>query len=209
MDIDAIYKGVIEGDAGAVAEQIKQALEENESAEVLLKEGLIAAMDEVGRRFEAGEYFVPEMLIAARAMKGGVELLRPMLAASGVKPLGKVVVGTVSGDLHDIGKNLVGLMLEGAGFEVIDAGTDVPADKFVEIVKEQQPHIIGLSALLTTTMPDAAEVIKALTESGLRDSVKVMIGGAPVTQGYADQIGADGYADDAPGAARIAKQMLG
>lgn len=209
MDLDAIYKGVIEGNAPGVIDGINTALEENVSAETLLNEALIAAMDEVGRRFEAGEYFVPEMLIAARAMKGGVEILRPILGESGIKPIGKVLIGTVSGDLHDIGKNLVGLMMEGAGFEVIDMGTDVPPDKFVESVKEHQPQIIGLSALLTTTMPDAAEVIKSLTESGQRDKVKVLIGGAPVTQGYADQIGADGYADDAPGAARKAKELLG
>ena len=166
-------------------------------------------MDEVGRRFEAGEYFVPEMLIAGRAMKAGIEKLRPLLAASGIKPLGKAVIGTVKGDLHDIGKNLVGLMLEGAGFEVIDVGADVTPEAFLDAVKTNTPDIVGMSALLTTTMTSASDVIKLLEESGLRDSVKVMFGGAPVTQEYVDQIGGDGYAPDAASAAKRAKELCG
>jgi len=208
MDVNSIYEAVISGDREAVEAGVKKAIEEGAEADVLLNEGLIRAMDEVGNRFESGEFFVPEMLIAARAMKTGVAILRPLLVNSGIKPIGKVVIGTISGDLHDIGKNLVGLMLEGAGFEVVDLGTDVSSDQFVEAVRREKPNLIGLSALLTTTMAGMPEVINKLTENNLRDSVKVFIGGAPVTQTFADQIGADGYADDAAGASRKAKEIL-
>ena len=176
--------------------------------EAILKDGLIAAMGEVGRLFEENEYFVPEMLVAARAMQGGLAILKPHLAAGGSISAGKAVVGTVKGDLHDIGKNLVAMMLEGAGFEVIDLGTDVTPDKFVKAVIEHKPHVIGMSALLTTTMPSMSGTVKALQEAGVRDQVKVMIGGAPVTDGFARQIGADGYSPDASSAVRLAKSLV-
>ena len=165
-------------------------------------------MGEVGRLFEENEYFVPEMLVAARAMQGGLAILKPHLAAGGSISAGKAVVGTVKGDLHDIGKNLVAMMLEGAGFEVVDLGTDVTPDKFVKAVIEHKPHVIGMSALLTTTMPSMSGTIKALQEAGVRDQVKVMIGGAPVTDGFARQIGADGYSPDASSAVRLAKSLV-
>src|SRR5512136_2781274 len=206
--LDDVRKGVIEGDAPGVAALVKQAMADNLPAEQILNQGLIAGMSEVGRLFEEGEFFVPEMLIAARAMKGGLALLRPALAAANVQAVGKIVIGTVQGDLHDIGKNLVGMMMEGAGFEVIDLGTDVTPTKFVEAVKTHQPQLVGCSALLTTTMPKMKDVIEALKEAGLRDSVKVMIGGAPVTDKYAHDIGADVYAPDASSAATRAKQAV-
>jgi len=209
MDMNTIYEAAVKGDMAAVENGVNTAIKEGTAPDVILNEGLIKAMDEVGSRFEAGDFFVPEMLIAARAMKAGIAILRPLLAESGIEPVGKMVIGTVSGDLHDIGKNLVGLMMEGAGFEVIDVGTDVSADAFVEAIKKERPNLVGLSALLTTTMPGAAEVIQKLNETNLRDSVKVMIGGAPVTQAYADQIEADGYASDAASASRMAKELLG
>jgi 5-methyltetrahydrofolate--homocysteine methyltransferase len=174
----------------------------------LLNQALIPAMAEVGRRFEAGEYFVPEMLISARAMKSGLAILKPKLVKQNFKSYGKIVVGTVKGDLHDIGKNLVSLMLEGAGFEVIDAGSDVAPEKFVEIAKANNADIIGLSALLTTTMTNMKATVTALEQAGLKGKIKVMIGGAPVTEGYAIQIGADGYAEDASKAVALAKQLI-
>jgi len=209
MDLNIIRKGVIEGDAPGVEKGVKQALEAEIAPEVILREALISAMDEVGQRFEAGDFFVPEMLIAARAMKTGIAILRPLLAETGVEPIGKVVLGTVKGDLHDIGKNLVGLMLEGAGFEVIDLGTDVSIEAFVDSVRKEQPQILGMSALLTTTMPSATGVIEALSAAGVRDKVKVLFGGAPVTEAYAVEIGADGYAPDAAAAVRKAKNLIG
>ncbi len=209
MDINSIFEAVVKGDRTAVDARVKRAIEEGAAPDVILNEGLIKAMDEVGKRFESGDFFVPEMLIAARAMKAGVAILGPHLINSGVKPIGKVVIGTVAGDLHDIGKNLVGLMLEGAGFEVVDVGTDVSSERFVEAVRSEKPNLVGLSALLTTTMSGMTEVIKKLNDNNLRDSVKVFVGGAPVTQTYADQIGADGYADDAASASRKAKELLG
>lgn len=209
MDMSTIYEAVVRGDMAATESGVKEAVGEGTTPEKVLNEGLIKAMDEVGTRFEAGEFFVPEMLIAARAMKAGIAILRPLLAEAGIEPVGKVVIGTVSGDLHDIGKNLVGLMLEGAGFEVIDVGTDVSADSFIEAVQNEKPQLLGLSALLTTTMTGATEVIQKLNEANIRDSVKVMVGGAPVTQAYADQIEADGYASDAASASKKAKELLG
>lgn len=209
MGMEQIYGAVIEGDMAGVEAAVKRALEDKTPVETILKEGLISPMDEVGRRFEAGEFYVPEMLIAARAMKAGVALLRPLLIEAGIRPLGKVIMGTVSGDLHDIGKNLVGLMLEGAGFQVVDVGTDVSPQAFVEAVRKEEPQLLGLSALLTTTMPNAGATVKALQEAGLKEKVKVMVGGAPVTQGFADQIGADGFAEDAARAVNKAKGLLG
>ena len=203
---DDIRQNVIDGNAPAVQNLVRQAMGENLPPEQILNQGLIAGMGEVGRLFEEGEFFVPEMLIAARAMKGGLALLRPHLAAANVKAVGRVVIGTVQGDLHDIGKNLVAMMLEGAGFEIVDLGTDVSPQKFVEAVKQHQPDFIGLSALLTTTMPKMKDTVEALKEAGLRDSVKVMIGGAPVTDKYANDIGADIYAPDASSAATRAKR---
>ena len=191
--LDKIYNAVLEGDAAGTKAGVNAALAAGVPAETILKDGLIAAMAEVGRLFEENEYFVPEMLVAARAMQGGLAILKPHLAAGGTTPSGKVVVGTVKGDLHDIGKNLVAMMLEGAGFEVIDLGTDVTPEKFVKAVLEHKPQAIAMSALLTTTMPSMSGTIKALQEAGVREQVKVMIGGAPVTDGFARQIGADGY----------------
>jgi 5-methyltetrahydrofolate--homocysteine methyltransferase len=174
----------------------------------ILNQGMIAAMGEVGRLFEEGEYFVPEMLIAARAMQKGLEILKPHLTEADVQSPGKVAIGTVKGDLHDIGKNLVAMMLEGAAFEVIDLGTDVSPERFIQAVRDRGAQIIAMSALLTTTMPNMKNTIEALKEAGLRDKVKVMIGGAPVTQNYADQIGADGFAEDASRAVAKARSLL-
>jgi 5-methyltetrahydrofolate--homocysteine methyltransferase len=206
--IKEIYTNVIEGKADAVKEKIQAALNAGVASSVILNEGMIAAMGQVGRLFEEGEYYVPEMLIAARAMQSGLALLKPYLKESDVKPAGKVVIGTVKGDLHDIGKNLVALMLEGAGFEIVDLGTDVAPEKFVKAAREQGGQIVALSALLTTTMPAMKATIEALIAAGLREQVKVMIGGAPITQNYAAQIGADGYSPDASRAVAIAKSLI-
>ncbi len=207
--LEVIRSGIMDGDMQLVQSTVTAALEEGVPAPEILNEGLIKAMAEVGRLFEEGEYFVPEMLIAARAMKAGLAILKPKLIDADVKPIGKVAAGTVKGDLHDIGKNLVCMMLEGAGFEIVDLGTDVSPEKFLDAVKIQGVDVIAMSALLTTTMPNMKNTVDALVEAGIRDSVKVMIGGAPVTQAYADEIGADGYAPDASRAATMAKQLLG
>jgi 5-methyltetrahydrofolate--homocysteine methyltransferase len=207
--LEDIYEGILDGDRDAVTEGVQGALDEDVSPEKILKEGLIAAMGEVGRLYEEGEYFVPEMLIAARAMQAGMQLLKPHLVDTDIKPTGKVVIGTVQGDLHDIGKNLVAMMMEGAGFEIVDLGTDVPASEFVAAVTENDANIVALSALLTTTMPQQQSVIDALVEAGMRDQVKVLVGGAPVTADYAEKIGADGYAPDAGQAAQLAKKLTG
>jgi 5-methyltetrahydrofolate--homocysteine methyltransferase len=212
--LETIYQAVLDGNAAAAQAGVKAAIADGVAPDVILKDGLIAAMSEVGRLFEENEYFVPEMLVSARAMQSGLALLKPLLADSGAAPAGKIVVGTVKGDLHDIGKNLVAMMLEGAGFEVVDLGTDVTPDKFLKAVQEHKPEagrplVIGMSALLTTTMPSMTGTIKALQEAGLRDQVKVMIGGAPVTDGFAKQIGADGYSPDASSAVRLAKNLVG
>jgi 5-methyltetrahydrofolate--homocysteine methyltransferase len=206
--LNDLRQSVIDGDASSAPSLVKQAMEAGLPPEQILNEGLISAMAQVGKLFEEGEFFVPEMLIAARAMKAGLGLLRPSLAAANVKAVGKVVLGTVQGDLHDIGKNLVAIMLEGAGFEIVDLGTDVPPQKFADAVKQHQPQIVGLSALLTTTMPKMKDTIQTLKQVGVRDQVKVMIGGAPVTDKYASDIGADLYAPDASSAATRAKQLL-
>src|SRR5512139_2759394 len=206
--INAIYTAVLEGDAKAAQAGVKAALDAGVAPEAILKNGLIDAMGEVGRLFEENEYFVPEMLVSARAMQGGLGLLKPYLADSGAVSAGKVVVGTVKGDLHDIGKNLVAMMLEGAGFEVVDLGTDVTPEKFLKAVQEHTPQVIDMSGLLMTTMPSMTNTIKALQEAGLREQVKVMIGGAPVTDGFAKQIGADGYSPDASSAVRLAKTLV-
>jgi 5-methyltetrahydrofolate--homocysteine methyltransferase len=208
MDLKEIYDGVISGNQKVVSEGVQAALKAGVTPATLLFDYLIPAMSEVGERFERNEFFVPEMLIAARAMRGGMVHLKPLLADSGVVAIGRVAIGTVKGDLHDIGKNLVSMMMEGAGFELVDMGVDTPPEKFVQVVRDGI-DVIALSALLTTTMPSMKTTIDALVEAGLRDKVKVMIGGAPVTQAYADQIGADGYAPDASSAARKAKELLG
>jgi len=203
-----IYEAVLDGNAPAAKAAVEVALLEGVPVEVVLKEGLINAMAEVGRLFEENEYFVPEMLVSARAMQSGLNILKPLLAEIGAPSAGRVVIGTVKGDLHDIGKNLVGMMLEGAGFEVIDLGTDVSPEKFVKAAVDNDAAIIGMSALLTTTMPSMGATIKHLEEQGLREQVKVMVGGAPVTDGFAEQIGADGYSPDASSAVRLAKFLV-
>jgi 5-methyltetrahydrofolate--homocysteine methyltransferase len=206
--ISKIYQGVLNGDREVVTAAVQEAVNSKMTAEKILKEGMMSAMSEVGRLFEEGEYFVPELLIAARAMQGGMELLKPMLVAEDIEPVGRIVIGTVKGDLHDIGKNLVGMMLQGAGFEVTDLGSDVDAQKFVDAVKSTNAHVIGMSALLTTTMSNMPSTIEALKAAGLRDKVKVLVGGAPLTKAYADQIGADGYAPDASQAAKLALSFV-
>lgn len=207
MSLETIYQNVVDGNAPAVESGVQAALTEGIGVDVILNKGLIAAMDEVGRRFEEGDFFVPEMLIAARAMQAGLMLLKPLLAESDVKSAGKVAIGTVKGDLHDIGKNLVAMMLEGAGFEVNDLGVDVPLESFVKAAQEGA-QVIGMSALLTTTMSSMSNTIEAIKRAGLRDSVKVIIGGAPVTQDFADKIGADAFAADASSAVRTVRQLL-
>jgi len=208
VDLKNVSEALQRGDAEKVHELVTQALEENLLPKDILENGLIKGMDIIGAKFKKNEVYVPEVLIAARAMHAGMSILQPKLTESGVKNIGTVAIGTVKGDLHDIGKNLVKMMLEGAGFEVIDLGVDVTANKFVEAVKEHKPNIIGMSALLTTTMVNMVEVIKALEVAGLRDKVKIMIGGAPITQNYADQIGADGYSPDAASAVDKAKTFV-
>ena len=205
-DLKALADAVIKGDQNTAVEITKAALSESMPAKSVLDEGLIAGMDIIGARFKKNEVYIPEVLIAARAMKMAMAILEPELAKEGVEPLGKCLIGTVQGDLHDIGKNLVAMMLKGAGFEVVDLGVDVEPEKFVEQVKAANAHVVGLSALLTTTMPGMEKTLKALRDAG--DSVKVMIGGAPVTQDYADRIGADGYAADAASAVDVAKSLV-
>jgi 5-methyltetrahydrofolate--homocysteine methyltransferase len=207
--LQQISQAVIEGQVGDVAGLTQSALGEGLSAQEILDHGLMAGMDYVGKEFKAGAMFVPEVLRSAKTMQTAMDILKPMLVKAGSKMTGKVLLGTVKGDLHDIGKNLVGMMFEGAGFEVKDLGKDLGPDAFVEAVKKYEPDIIGMSALLTTTMRVMEHVIKALKEAGLRDKVKVMIGGAPVTQAFADQIGADGYASNAAAAADLAKKFVG
>lgn len=206
--LDKINQGVLDGEREDVVAAVQGAIDSKISAERILKEGMMPAMAEAGRLFEEGEYFVPELLVAARAMQGGMELLKPFLVAEDVEPIGKAVLGTVKGDMHDIGKNLVAMMLEGAGFEVIDLGSDVSAEQFVEAIQETGAQIVGLSALLTTTMVNMPTIIQALQSAGLRESTKIFVGGAPVTQAYADQIGADGYAPDASQAAKLVLKMV-
>ncbi len=205
--LEKIASNLYDGEDQEVAELVQKALDQGVSAGDILSGGLIAGMDEVGKDFKAGDLFVPEVLIAARAMHAGMGVLRPLLAESDVPSAGKYVIGTVQGDLHDIGKNLVKMMLEGAGFETIDLGTDADAAAFVDAVREHQPTVVGMSALLTTTMVNMKATIEALTEAGLRDSVKIMIGGAPVTAAFAEEIGADAYAPDAASAVDVARSL--
>jgi 5-methyltetrahydrofolate--homocysteine methyltransferase len=205
-DLKALADVIIKGDQNAAVEITRAALDEGTAAKSVLEEGLIAGMDVVGGRFKKNEIYIPEVLIAARAMKMAMEILEPELAKAGVKPVGKFLIGTVQGDLHDIGKNLVAMMLKGAGFEVIDLGVDVGPEKFVEQAGNAGIQLVGMSALLTTTMPGIEKTVKALKDAGV--SARVMIGGAPVTQGYADKIGADGYSPDAASAVDMAKTLI-
>ncbi len=206
-DLQAMAEALIKGNRNGVVEMMNAAIAEGVGPKEILEQGLIAGMDVIGERFKNNEVYVPEVLIAARAMHAGMDVLQPKLIEAGVEPIGTVVLGTVKGDLHDIGKNLVGMMFTGAGLKVVDAGTDVGPEKFVELAKENNASIIAMSALLTTTMPQMGDIVKAVKESGL--DVKTMIGGAPVTQAYADEIGADGYTADAASAASMAKTMIG
>lgn len=207
MQNDEIKQAIFHGDAAKVAEGVRENLKAGDGPGEILNEALVPPMIEVGDMYERGEVYVPEMLVAAHAMKAGMEILRPELVKAGVQPLGKVGLGTVQGDIHDIGKNLVVMMLEGAGFEVLDLGIDVPAEKFIDAV-QGGIDILGMSGLLTTTIPAMPEVIKALKVAGVRDQVKIMVGGAPVTEAYKEEIGADGYAPDAASAVRVAKELL-
>jgi 5-methyltetrahydrofolate--homocysteine methyltransferase len=207
--VQEVHAAVLNGNASEVKEKVQLALDNGTDAETILNSGLIAAMKEVGQLFEDGEFFVPEMLISARAMQSGMIILRPFLVAQDIQPIGKVIIGTVKGDLHDIGKNLVSMMLEGSGFQIFDLGTDVSPEKFLEAINTHKPDILGMSALLTTTMANMEKTIRFLEENGVRDEVKVLIGGAPISQKYADDIGADGYAPDASQAAVIATRLMG
>jgi 5-methyltetrahydrofolate--homocysteine methyltransferase len=207
-DLVRLQDAILRGDAKLAVAITKEALGENINPVELVTHNMIPAMEEVGKRFECQEYFVPELLLSARAMKGALELVRPLLAEQGAASAGRVLIGTVKGDLHDIGKNLVSSMLEGAGFDVIDLGSDVAPQKFVSAIQEKHPNIVALSALLTTTMPSMKTTIDELEKAGVRGTVKVMIGGAPVTQQFADQIGADGYSDNANGAVTLAKRLV-
>jgi 5-methyltetrahydrofolate--homocysteine methyltransferase len=208
QSLKSIYEGILDGAIAQTPVNVQTALDEAIAPDRILNEGMIAAMTEVGRLFESGDYYVPEMLISARAMQAGLELLRPYLAESGVKPIGKVVIGTVQGDLHDIGKNLVSMMLEGAGFEIVDLGTNVQPDVFVTAVAQHKPNIVALSALLTTTMPMMRTTIEALIEANVLNNSKVIVGGAPVTADFAREIGAHGHAPDASQAASLVKSLV-
>jgi len=205
-DLKALSEAVIKGDSNSAVQITKQAIGERMAAEQILKDGLIAGMEVIGVRFKNNEVYIPEVLIAARAMKMAMQVLEPELVKAGVKPVGKFLIGTVQGDLHDIGKNLVAMMMKGAGFEVIDIGVDVPIDKFLERARTTGAQLVGISALLTTTMPGMEKTLKAIKGAGL--GLKVMVGGAPVTQNYADKIGADGFAADAASAVDVAKRLM-
>ncbi len=206
--INEIYNCVLEGNNSEIAEKVQSALDAGIETATILNHGMVSAMSEVGKLFEDGEYYVPEMLIAARSMQTGLGILKPHMAKANIKAAGRVAIGTVKGDLHDIGKNLVAMMLEGAAFEVVDLGVDVTPEKFIRAIQEQNVQIIALSALLTTTMPAMRATIDALKTSGVRDSVKVIVGGAPLTADFAREIGADGYAPDASRAVGLAKSLL-
>lgn len=208
-DPQLLHDAILKGDAKTAKSVTEQALAAGVEPLKLVQEYMVPAMGEVGRRFECEEYFVPELLLSARAMKGALELIRPRLVASGIQPVGRVAVGTVKGDLHDIGKNLVAAMLEGGGYEVIDLGVNVTPEQFVAAVKDKGVRIVALSALLTTTMPAMKTTVEALKLAGVRDQVKVLIGGAPISQRFADEIGADGYAESAAGAVGLAKRIAG
>jgi 5-methyltetrahydrofolate--homocysteine methyltransferase len=209
MQFERLYEAIVNGDKNSAVEVTQQALDGGADAQALIDEAMIPAMREAGQRFENEEFFVPELLLAARAMKAALALLRPLLVEEGSEPKGRVVIGTVKGDLHDIGKNLVSSMLEGAGFDVIDLGTDVAPEQFVAAVQEKNANLVGLSALLTVTMPAMKLTVDALEAAGVRDQVKVLVGGAPLTSEYASEIKADAYADNASAAVRMAEQLVG
>jgi 5-methyltetrahydrofolate--homocysteine methyltransferase len=209
LDLTKLFDAILNGEEKVALQLTKEALDEAADPTMLITRWLIPAMDEVGRRFEAQDYFIPEMLMAGRAMKAALDLLRPLLAASGAQPTGRVVLGTVKGDLHDIGKNVVGSMLEGAGFEVFDVGIDSPPEKFIEAVKSHNAGILALSALLTVAMPEMKKVIEACQQAGIRNRIKIIIGGAPITQSFANEIGADGYGENAISAVTLARSLLG
>lgn len=206
-DLKQLHDAVLTGDAKTAKSVTEQALAEGVAPLKLVQEYMVPAMGEVGRRFECNEYFVPELLLSARAMKAALELIRPLLIASGAQPVGRVALGTVKGDLHDIGKNLVGAMLEGGGYEVMDLGVNVTPEQFVSAVKEKGANIVAMSALLTTTMPAMRTTVDALKNAGVREKVKILVGGAPITQRYAEEIGADGFAESAAGAVPLAKKV--
>jgi 5-methyltetrahydrofolate--homocysteine methyltransferase len=206
---ERLSTAVLEGDAEKSHKLVERGLKQGLSPKEILDNGLIVGMDEVGARFKRGDMFVPEVLMSADAMAAGMEILRPLLVESGVEMLGKIVMGTVKGDLHDIGKNLVSMLCEGAGFEIIDIGFNAEPEKFIEAVKKHQPQLVGMSAMLTTTMRAMGQTIKAIEEAGLRDQIKVMVGGAPVDKDFADTIGADGYGSNAPSGAELAKRLVG
>jgi len=208
FNYEELTTALISGKAPVVRDLTEKALAAGEIPQDVLTKGLVAGMSVVGKKFKNNEFYVPEVLIAARAMKNGMEILRPKLIETGVEPVARVAIGTVRGDLHDIGKNLVAMMMEGAGFEIIDLGVDVKPEQFVQAVRDKNARLVCLSALLTTTMPAMSETISALKEAGMRDGVNIMIGGAPVTQNYAEEIGADGYAPDAASAVDAAKKLL-
>ncbi len=206
--LDDLGENLIHGNKEEVERQTREALQQKIPASEILNRGLLPAMEVVGKKFREFEFFLPEVLVAARAMKAGMEILQPLLTETGVKPAGRIILGTVRGDLHDIGKNLVGMMLQGAGFEVIDLGIDVTPELFLKEAMDQKVHLVGLSALLTTTMVSMKDTIKAFEEAGYRENVRIIVGGAPVTEKYAREIGADGYAADAPTAAELAKKLI-
>ncbi len=206
---ERLSTAVLEGDAEKSHKLVERGLKQGLSPKEILDNGLIVGMDEVGARFKRGDMFVPEVLMSADAMAAGMEILRPLLVESGVEMLGKIVMGTVKGDLHDIGKNLVSMLCEGAGFEIVDIGFNADPEKFIEAIKQHQPQIVGMSAMLTTTMRAMGQTIKAIEEAGLRDKVKIMVGGAPVDKDFADVISADGYGSNAPSGADLAKQLVG
>jgi 5-methyltetrahydrofolate--homocysteine methyltransferase len=209
MDLSGLRDAIIEGNDRLALEITQEALRQEADPAELINKWMIPAMDEVGRRFEAQEFFFPEMLLAARAMKRALEPLQPLLAASGIEPTGRVVIGTVKGDLHDIGKNMVGYMLEGAGFKVHDIGIDVPGEKFIEAVNNYNADILAISALLTTTMPEMQGILEMLEQKDLREKIKVIVGGAPVTKKFADEIGADGFGENAGSAVSVARSLVG
>jgi 5-methyltetrahydrofolate--homocysteine methyltransferase len=209
QDLKLLHEAILNGDAKTAKAVTEKALAEKADPMKLVQEYMMPAMSEVGRRFECNEYFVPELLLAARAMKAALELIRPLLTASGAQPTARVALGTVKGDLHDIGKNLVAAMLEGGGYEVIDLGVNVTPEQFVAAVREKGANIVAMSALLTTTMPAMKTTMEALHQAGVRQQVKVLVGGAPITQKYADEIGADGYSESAAGAVSAAKKAVG
>ncbi|MEP7357682.1 MAG: corrinoid protein [Anaerolineales bacterium] len=207
-NVEAIFEQVVAGDLAATVASVQAALAADVPAEIILSQGLVAGMAEVGQRFECGDYFVPDMLLAARAMQGGLELLKPLLKQANVQTAGRVLIGTVKGDIHEIGKNLVGMVLEGAGYEVTDVGTDVSPERFVEAVRAGRPQVLAMSALLSTTIAGMKQTVDALQAAGLRGGLKIIVGGAPVTEEYARHVGADGYAADASQAVSLVRALL-